>query len=190
MEYIARYLDETATILTQVDWASIKAVLGQLVRVKHRGGRLFFLGNGGSAANCSHAVNDFRKIAGMEAYTPTDNVAELTARTNDTGWETTFVDWLKGSHLTKRDAVFVFSVNGGTDHVSVNLVKALDYAKECSATIVGIVGETGGVTAILAAACIRIPTLATPQIEAFQAVLWHLLVMHPTLQATSVRATA
>lgn len=160
-------------------------LLGQ---VRERGGRLFFLGVGGSAANASHAVNDFRKIAGFECYAPTDNVSELTARTNDEGWSSVFVEWLRGSRLKKEDAVFVFSVGGGNleKNVSPNLVSALQYAKEVGSAVLGIVGRDGGFTATVADACCVIPTVnpgnVTPHSEAFQGVLWHLLVSHPKLK--------
>jgi D-sedoheptulose 7-phosphate isomerase len=149
---------------------------------------LFFLGVGGSAANSAHAVNDFRKIAGFEAYAPTDNVAELTARTNDDGWESVFAAWLRGSHLRREDAVFVFSVGGGDreKNISANLVRALEYARDVGATVVGVVGRDGGFTARVANAVVVIPTISpdrvTPHTEAFQAVVWHLLVSHPALQ--------
>ena len=161
--------------------------------MRARGGRLFFLGVGGSAGNASHAVNDFRKIAGFEAYAPTDNVSELTARTNDEGWDTVFVAWLKGSRLRPEDGIVVFSVGGGSleKNVSPNLVKALQYAKEVGATIVGIVGRDGGYTAKTATACVIIPTVnpetVTPHSEAFQAVVWHLLVSHPLLKVAPTK---
>src|SRR5690242_5918681 len=158
-----------------------------LAALRARGGRLFFLGVGGSAGNCSHAVNDFRKLAGIEAYAPTDNVSELTARTNDEGWPSVFAAWLKGSHLQSRDAVMIFSVGGGSveRNVSPNLVAALDYSKSVGAAVLGIVGRDGGYTGRVADACIVIPTVQqdriTPHAEAFQAVVWHLLVSHPAL---------
>lgn len=164
-----------------------------LAAVRARGGRLFFLGVGGSAGNCGHAVNDFRKLAGFEAYAPTDNVSELTARTNDEGWETVFVAWLKGSRLRKDDAVFVFSVGGGSleKNISPNLVRALQYAREIGAAILGVVGRDGGYTKQVADACVVIPTVnaetITPHSEAFQAVVWHLLVSHPTLKAAATK---
>ncbi len=161
--------------------------------VRDRGGRLFFLGVGGSAANCSHAVNDFRKLAGFEAYAPTDNVSELTARTNDEGWDTVFAAWLSGSRLRREDAVFVFSVGGGSleKNISANLVRALQYAKGVGATIVGVVGRDGGYTAQVADACVIVPTVnpetTTPHSEAFQAVVWHLLVSHPRLKSAPTK---
>ena len=161
--------------------------------MRARGGRLFFLGVGGSAANCTHAVNDFRKIAGFEAYTPTDNVAELTARTNDEGWPSVFVEWLRGSRLRADDAVFVFSVGGGdvARNISANLVAALQLARERGATIVGVVGRDGGYTRTVADGCVLIPTVneatITPHAEAFQAVIWHLLVSHPLLKRVETK---
>ena len=161
-----------------------------LVDVRIANGRLFFLGVGGSAANCSHAVNDFRKICGIEAYTPTDNVSELTARTNDYGWDSVFVDWLKGSKLGPKDGVFVLSVGGGNSekNISVNLIRALDYTKEVGAKIFGVVGRDGGFTAKVADCCIIIPTVnpenVTPHTETFQAMIWHLLVSHPRLKSS------
>jgi len=164
-----------------------------LADLRQSGGRLFLLGVGGSAANCSHAVNDFRKLAGIEAYAPTDNVSELTARTNDEGWSTVFAAWLKVSHLTKRDVLFVMSVGGGSleKNISPNLVTALDYGKEVGARIIGIVGRDGGYTARVADACVVIPTVnpanVTPHSEAFQAIVWHLLVSHPALKAAPTK---
>jgi D-sedoheptulose 7-phosphate isomerase len=164
-----------------------------LVALRERGGRLFFLGVGGSAANCSHAVNDFRKIAGIEAYAPTDNVSELTARTNDDGWASIFVEWLKTSRLQARDMLFILSVGGGNleKNVSPNLVAALQYAKQISAPIVGVVGRDGGYTSKVADACVIVPTVnsqnTTPHTEAFQAVVWHLLVSHPALKVAQTK---
>jgi D-sedoheptulose 7-phosphate isomerase len=166
---------------------------GLLAGLRERGGRLFFLGVGGSAGNASHAVNDFRKIAGIEAYTPTDNVSELTARTNDEGWETVFVSWLKGSRLRRDDMLFVLSVGGGSleKNVSPNLVKALTYAREVGAQILGVVGRDGGFTATVADACVIVPTVSpdrvTPHTEAFQAVVWHLLVSHPLVKVAETK---
>lgn len=164
-----------------------------LAEVKQQSGRLFFLGVGGSAGNCSHAVNDFRKIVGIESYAPTDNVSELTARTNDEGWATIFVEWLKTSKLKKEDCVFVFSVGGGNlgKNISPNLVEALKYAKTVGAKVTGVVGRDGGYTAQVADACCIIPTVnadtITPHSEAFQAVIWHLLVSHPKLKANQTK---
>ncbi|MCC5015531.1 SIS domain-containing protein [Legionella sp. 31fI33] len=188
MVYTKQHLNETIEILNQLDISAIEQMVTCLATLKETGGRLFFLGVGGSAANCSHAVNDFRKILGIEAYTPTDNVAELTARTNDDGWATTFVEWLKVSKLSNKDMVFIFSVGGGNliENVSPNLVMALQHAKTIGAKITGIVGRDGGYTAQVADVCIIIPTInketITPHTEALQAVVWHLLVSHPTLK--------
>ena len=164
-----------------------------LADVRTRGGRLFFLGVGGSAANASHAVNDFRKIAGIESYAPTDNVSELTARTNDDGWESVFATWLRTSRLSKSDAVFVFSVGGGDleRNISPNLVRALEYAKEVGASILGVVGRDGGYTARVADAAVIVPTVSpaniTPHSEAFQGVIWHLLVSHPAVRVAQTK---
>ena len=164
-----------------------------LLETRNLGGRLFFLGVGGGAGNASHAVNDFRKITGFEAFTPTDNVSELTARINDDGWETSYANWLKGSRLTRRDMIFVFSVGGGDteNNVSVNLVNALRYAKQVGCPICGVVGRDGGFTATVASACVLIPSVnpkfVTPHVEAFQAVIWHLLVAHPDLQMSQMK---
>jgi D-sedoheptulose 7-phosphate isomerase len=188
MTYTEQYLAEVAEISNRLDRSAIDNIVAQLAQLKASGGRLFLLGVGGSAANCSHAVNDFRKIVGIEAYTPVDNVSELTARINDDGWESVFVNWLKGSRLTNKDMVFVFSVGGGDleRNISPNLVRALQYAKEIGASICGVVGRNGGYTAKVADACVVIPTLnsetITPHAEAFQAVVWHLLVSHPNLR--------
>jgi D-sedoheptulose 7-phosphate isomerase len=189
MTYARQHLQEAARILEALDVEKIEAVAAALAAVRHRGGRLFFLGVGGSAANCGHAVNDFRTLAGFEAYAPTDNVSELTARTNDEGWDTVFASWLSGSRLRREDGICVFSVGGGSaeDNISVNLVRALEYAKQIGSTIVGIVGRDGGFTATVADACVVVPTInpetITPHTEAFQAVIWHLLVSHPRLKA-------
>ena len=191
--YIKQHLEEAEAILRLLDRQAIEKLVAALVEVRQAGGRLFFLGVGGSAANCSHAVNDFRKLAGFEAYAPTDNVSELTARTNDEGWATVFVAWLNTSRLTARDALFVFSVGGGdlANNISPNLVSALQYAREIGARILGIVGRAGGYTAQVAHACVVIPTVnsahVTPHAEAFQAVIWHLLVSHPNLQVTATK---
>jgi len=193
VSYTRQHLDEAARILAALDATAIDRVVALLAGVRHRGGRLFFLGAGGSAANCSHAVNDFRKIAGFEAYTPVDNVSELTARTNDEGWESVFVAWLRGSRLQARDAVFVLSVGGGSleRNVSANLVRALEFARERGASILGIVGRDGGFTATVADACVVVPTVnpetITPHAEAFQSVVWHLLVSHPALKAAETK---
>ena len=186
--YSVQHLSETAQIVSQLQPAILEKMADLLVDVRERHGRLFFLGVGGSAANASHAVNDFRKIAGFECYAPTDNVSELTARTNDAGWASVFVEWLRGSRLRKEDAVIVFSVGGGNleKNVSPNLVFALQFAKEVGAAVLGVVGRDGGFTAKVADACCVIPTVnpqnVTPHSEAFQGVVWHLLVSHPKLK--------
>ncbi|MEP6835796.1 MAG: SIS domain-containing protein [Gemmatimonas sp.] len=193
MSYTAQHLNETIDIVRQLDHSQIEKVVELIAATRSRGGRLFFLGVGGSAANCSHAVNDFRKIVGIEAYAPTDNVSELTARANDEGWATIFVEWLKGSRLRREDMVFVLSVGGGNleKNVSPNLVFALQHAKEVGATIAGIVGRDGGFTATVADACVIIPTVnsqnVTPHSEAFQGVVWHLMVSHPALKAAQTK---
>jgi D-sedoheptulose 7-phosphate isomerase len=193
MSFAQQFLSEVAQIVSKLDPATIEKVADRLAKVREQGGRLFLLGVGGSAGNCNHAVNDFRKLAGFEAYAPTDNVSELTARTNDEGWETVFVAWLQGSRLRKEDGVFVFSVGGGSleKNVSPNLVRALQHAKEVGATVLGIVGRDGGYTAKVADAAVVIPTVnadhVTPHSEAFQAVVWHLLVSHPKLKANATK---
>jgi D-sedoheptulose 7-phosphate isomerase len=186
--YARQHLDEAVRIIQALDADAIERLAATLVSVRARGGRLFFLGVGGGAANASHAVNDFRKLAGFEAYAPTDNVAELTARTNDEGWDTVFAAWLKGSRLRREDCVFVFSVGGGSlePNISANLVRALELARGVGATIAGVVGRDGGFTARVADACVIVPVpvadTVTPHVEAFQAVIWHLLVSHPALK--------
>jgi D-sedoheptulose 7-phosphate isomerase len=193
MSYAKQHLDEAALVLAGLDTTAIEKMATLLADLRARGGRLFFLGVGGSAANCSHAVNDFRKIAGIEAYTPADNVSELTARTNDEGWDTVFAAWLKVSRLRPTDMLFVLSVGGGSldRNISPNLVLALRYAREVGAGIIGIVGRDGGYTAQVADACVVVPTVnpenVTPHTEAFQAVVWHLLVSHPTLKAAQTK---
>jgi D-sedoheptulose 7-phosphate isomerase len=188
MTYSEQHLEETVEIARRIDSAALEKMVNLLANVRERGGRLFFLGVGGSAANASHAVNDFRKIAGLECYAPTDNVSELTARTNDEGWTSVFVEWLRGSRLNSKDAIMVFSVGGGNlaKNVSPNLVLALQYAKEVKAAVLGIVGRDGGYTATVADAVCIVPTVnqqtVTPHSEAFQAVVWHLLVSHPKLK--------
>ena len=188
MSFSTEFLAEVNSIVSKLDSAAIEKCVARLAEVRGRGGRLFFLGVGGSAANASHAVNDFRKIAGFEAYAPTDNVSELTARVNDESWESVFVSWLKGSRLTNRDGIVVFSVGGGDleKNISPNLVRAVQFAKETGAAVVGIVGRTGGYTAQVADACVIVPTVnpvhVTPHSEAFQAVIWHLFVSHPALK--------
>jgi D-sedoheptulose 7-phosphate isomerase len=187
------FLDEVKAVVDGLDVERIENMAATLAAVRERGGRLFFLGVGGSAGNASHAVNDFRKIVGIEAYAPTDNVSELTARTNDEGWSSIFAAWLKGSRLKAADAIFVFSVGGGdvTKNVSPNLVAALDYAKSVGTTILGIVGRDGGYTAKMADVAVIVPTVnpahVTPHSEAFQAVVWHLLVSHPELKQSQTK---
>jgi D-sedoheptulose 7-phosphate isomerase len=187
--FVAAHLEEVRQIVGLLDQSAIERMAALLADLRRGGGRLFLLGVGGSAANCSHAVNDFRKITGIEAYAPTDNVSELTARTNDDGWASVFVNWLRVSRLKAGDMVFVLSVGGGNlaKQVSPNLVSALEYAKQVGARIIGIVGRDGGFTATVADACVIIPTVnpetVTPHAEAFQAVVWHLLVSHPSLKA-------
>lgn len=193
MSYAQQHLEEAAEIIRKMDVAAIEKMADLLAGVKQAGGRIFFLGVGGSAGNCSHAVNDFRKIVGIESYAPTDNVSELTARTNDEGWATIFIEWLKISKLSSRDAVFIFSVGGGNleKNISPNLVTALQHAKSVGAKITGVVGRDGGYTAQVADACVIVPTVnaetITPHSEAFQAVVWHLLVSHPKLKANQTK---
>ena len=193
MSYAQQHVNEAIDILNKLDVSEIEQMADLLAVIKQDGGRIFFLGVGGGAGNCSHAVNDFRKIVGIESYAPTDNVSELTARTNDEGWATTFVEWLKTSKLSAKDAVFVFSVGGGNleKNISPNLVMALQHAKTVGAKITGVVGRDGGYTAQVADACVIVPTVnaetVTPHSEAFQAVIWHLLVSHPKLKATQTK---
>ena len=193
MEYVMQYLDEAAEVIRQIDRKAIEHMVDLLAGLREREGRLFFLGVGGSAANASHAVNDFRKIAGIEAYTPTDNVAELTARVNDDGWETAYTEWLRVSRLGSRDMVFVFSVGGGdAEHnVSCNLIHALRFARQAGATICGVVGRNGGFTAQVADACVIVPVAnqatVTPHTEAFQSLVAHLLVSHPRLRKSEMK---
>jgi len=193
MSYSQQHLSETLAIVEQLDPALMERMVEGLASVRERGGRLFILGVGGSAANASHAVNDFRKICGFECYAPTDNVSELTARTNDEGWTTVFAEWLRGSRLNAKDGVLIFSVGGGNleKNVSPNLVEALKLAKEVAAGIYGIVGKDGGYTAQVADACVIVPTVnpvnVTPHSEAFQAVVWHLFVSHPRLKVTATK---
>ena len=191
--YSTQHLRETAEVVSKLDPELCERAVDLLAQVRERGGRLFILGVGGSAANASHAVNDFRKIAGLECYAPTDNVSELTARTNDEGWEGVFAEWLKGSRLNAKDALLVFSVGGGNleKNVSPNLVRALQLAKERGASVVGIVGRDGGYTAQVADVAIIIATVnpenTTPHAEAFQAVVWHLFVSHPKLKVAQTK---
>lgn len=193
MSYSAQHLAETASIVAALDPALMEKVVEGLAAVRERGGRLFILGVGGSAANASHAVNDFRKICGFEAYAPTDNVSELTARTNDEGWATVFAEWLRGSRVNAKDGLLIFSVGGGNleKNVSPNLVEALKLAKEVGASVFGIVGKDGGYTAQVADAAVIIPTVnpanITPHSEAFQGVVWHLFVSHPRLKVAQTK---
>ena len=188
MNYAQQHINEAVDILGKIDVDMIEKMAGLLAKVKQDEGRIFFLGVGGSAGNCSHAVNDFRKIVGIESYAPTDNVSELTARTNDEGWATIFVEWLKVSKLSAKEALFILSVGGGNleKNISPNLVTALQYAKTVGTKITGVVGRDGGYTAQVADACVIVPTVnaenITPHSEAFQAVVWHLLVSHPKLK--------
>ncbi len=193
MSFTQQFLAEAVEVIHTLDTAAIDKTVNALAALRARGGRLFILGVGGSASNAAHAVNDFRKIAGIEAYSPTDNVSELTARTNDEGWETVFAEWLKGSRLDADDGILVFSVGGGDleRNVSPNLVRAVQYAKKVGATVCGIVGRDGGYTAKVADACVIVPTVnaahVTPHAEAFQAVVWHLFVTHPALKAAATK---
>lgn len=193
MSFVEQYIGESIEILRTLDTAAIEKMVEILAATRSGGGRLFLLGVGGSAANASHAVNDFRKIVGIEAYAPTDNVSELTARTNDEGWEGVFANWLQISRLRAGDCIFVLSVGGGNleKNVSPNLVRAVAYAREVGAAIIGIVGRDGGYTGQMADACVIVPTVnvvhTTPHAEAFQAVVWHLLVSHPSLKAVETK---
>jgi D-sedoheptulose 7-phosphate isomerase len=193
MDFVKRYLDEVVRVAEAIDRGAICRLIDVLVKVRDGGGRLFILGVGGGAGNAAHAVNDFRKLAGMEAYAPTDNAPELTARINDDGWDTAYSNWLQGSRLGGRDCVLVFSVGGGDAerNVSANLVRAVEHAKSVGARVCGIVGRTGGFTAKVADACVIVPTVSpqtvTPHTEAFQAIVWHLLVSHPRLQAARAK---
>ena len=193
MSFAKQFLDEVQKVTAQLNTDAIENVVDELHRIREQGGRLFILGVGGSAANASHAVNDFRKICGFECYAPTDNVSELTARTNDEGWHTIFAEWLKGSRLNSKDGLLIFSVGGGNleKNVSPNLVSAIQLAKEVGASVLGIVGRDGGYTAGAATACVIVPTVnpehVTPHSEAFQAVVWHLFVSHPKLKIGSTK---
>ena len=188
MSYAEQHLREAAEIIQKIDVAAIENMVDLLATVKANAGRIFFLGVGGSAGNCSHAVNDFRKIVGIESYAPTDNVSELTARTNDDGWATVFSEWLKVSKLQPKDALFIFSVGGGSleNNISPNLVEAIKLAKSVGTVVVGVVGRDGGYTAQVADAFVLVPTVnpdtITPHSEAFQSLVWHLLVSHPKLK--------
>ena len=193
MGYTAMYMDEAKQILDSLDQDVLEQIVDLLVDLRERGGRLFFLGSGGGAGHASHAVCDFRKIAAIEAYTPSDNVSELTARVNDDGWDTAYVNWLKGSRLNGNDMLFVFSVGGGDEkqNISTNIVKGLQLGQEVGARITGVVGRDGGYTAQVADACIVIPVInpetITPHTESFQALVWHFLVSHPRLQASAMK---
>lgn len=188
-KYVEDYLAGVVSALFKLTRKDVEQIIERLLELKKRKGRLFLLGVGGSAANCSHAVNDFRKICTIEAYTPIDNVSELTARTNDDGWDTVFVNWLKGSQLSNKDAVMVFSVGGGNleKNISANIVRALDFTKKVGSTILGVVSRDGGHTKKVADACVLIPVIAketiTPYAESFQALIWHLIVFHPKLRS-------
>lgn len=187
MDFVKEYLDEAKLIIDSLDQSEVKKMVRIIEKLRHTNGRMFIIGVGGGAGHASHAVNDFRKICGIEAYTPTDNVSELTARVNDDGWDTSYVNWLIISRLNQNDLVFVFSVGGGNleKNISVNILKSLEFAKEVGAKICGVIGRDGGYTAQVADACVIIPPInpdtVTPHTEAFQAVIWHLLVSHPDL---------
>jgi D-sedoheptulose 7-phosphate isomerase len=193
MDYVKKHLTEALEIINKIDMNSVESVVKLIHEVKINSGRIFFLGVGGSAGNCSHAVNDFRKIVEIESYAPTDNVSELTARANDEGWASIFKPWLKLSKLSKNDMVFIFSVGGGNleKNISPNLVEALKFAKKVGSKISGVVGRDGGYTATVADACVIIPTVnpdtITPHTEAFQAVIWHLIVSHPKLKENQTK---
>lgn len=193
MSYVNEYIEEAIAIVKRVDQAAIERTVDLLVELRQRGGRLFVLGVGGGAGHASHAVCDFRKIAQIEAYTPSDNASELTARVNDEGWDTCYANWLRGSRLNEKDMIFVISVGGGDakKNVSANLVRALDHAREVRATICGVVGRNGGYTAQVANACVLVPVVnsstVTPHTESFQAMIWHLLVSHPKLRVAEMK---
>ena len=193
MSFTKQFLAEVQQVTAQLNESAIEKCADELAAIRERGGRLFILGVGGSAGNASHAVNDFRKICGFEAYAPTDNVSELTARTNDEGWPTIFAEWLKGSRINAKDGLLIFSVGGGNieKNVSPNLVNAIQLAKKVGASVVGIVGRDGGYTAKEATACVIVPTVnaahVTPHSEAFQGIIWHLLVSHPKLKVAQTK---
>lgn len=193
MSYVRNFLKEVHQVVDGLNVAEIESMVKHLIDLRSKGGRLFFLGVGGGAGNASHAVNDFRKICGIESYTPADNVSELSARVNDDGWGTVFVNWLKGSRLRNVDGVFIFSVGGGNaeKNISVNIVQALKYAKEAGAKVFGIVGRDGGYTAKVADACVVVPTVnpetITPHTESFQAIIWHLIVSHPEMKISEMK---
>ena len=192
-DYVEKYLSEVTAITELIDRTAVRNMIDIILEVRKNTGRLFMLGVGGGAGNASHAVNDFRKIAGIESYAPTDNVSELTARVNDDGWDSAFVNWLRGSRLNSNDCVFVFSVGGGNaeKNISNNLVLALKYAKEIGSKIIGVVGRNGGYTAQVADAVVIIPVVnkesVTPHTEAFQAVVWHMIVSHPLLKTNEMK---
>ena len=191
--YVSRYLEEVAAIAKQIDQQQVEKIIDVLIETRQGNGRLFFLGVGGGAGNATHAVNDFRKIANIESYAPTDNVSELTARVNDDGWDSSYSRWLQGSRLRKGDTLLVFSVGGGNleKNISANIVKALQLAQEVGAKITGIVGRDGGYTAKVATAVVVVPTISddtvTPHAEAFQAVVWHMIVSDPRLKANEMK---
>ena len=193
MSFTKQFLAEVQQVTAQLNEAAIEKCADELAAIRTRGGRLFILGVGGSAGNAGHAVNDFRKICGFEAYAPTDNVSELTARTNDEGWATVFSEWLKGSRIKAKDGLLILSVGGGNleKNVSPNLVSAIQVAKTVGASVVGIVGRDGGYTAQQATACVIVPTVnpthVTPHSEAFQGIVWHLLVSHPKLKVAQTK---
>ena len=193
MSYAASYLEEVHQVVNGINPAEVERMVEMLAELRQNGGRLFFLGVGGGAGNASHAVNDFRKICGIESYSPSDNVSELSARVNDDGWDTVFVNWLKGSRLKDADGVFVFSVGGGDaeKNISANLVHALEFAKQVKAKVFGVVGRQGGYTAKVADACVIVPTVSpetvTPHTESFQAVIWHLIVSHPSMKVSEMK---
>lgn len=191
--HVKKYLAEVKAIVDKINVADIEKMIDVIVKIRDKRGRLFFLGVGGGAANASHAVNDFRKIAGIESYAPTDNVSELTARINDEGWDTVFVNWLKGNRVNCDDGIFVFSVGGGSveKNISRNIVNALEYSKKVKAKILGVVGRDGGYTAKVADACVVVPTVnrdtITPHTESFQSMIWHLLISHPAVKAHEMK---
>ena len=193
MSFTRQFLAEVQQVTAQLNETAIEKCADELAAIRERGGRLFILGVGGSAGNAGHAVNDFRKICGFEAYAPTDNISELTARTNDEGWATVFSEWLKGSRINAKDGLLIFSVGGGNleKNVSPNLVSAIQVAKSVGASVVGIVGRDGGYTAQQATACVIVPTVnpthVTPHSEAFQGIVWHLLVSHPKLKVAQTK---
>lgn len=193
MSYTAQYFEEATKILSLLDQSAVERTADLLLELRERSGRLFLLGVGGGAGHASHAVCDFRKIAQIEAYAPSDNVSELTARVNDEGWDTCYANWLRGSRLNKHDMVFVFSVGGGDarNNISANLVRALEHAQEVGATICGVVGRDGGYTARVADSCVLVPVVnpsgITPHTESFQAMIWHLLVSHPKLRVAQMK---